>query len=224
VKLRALAVTTALALAATGLSACSSKVGLAAEVGSHHLTINDVGKQVKRGTLPYADSQTGATVYPTSFAVEAWIQDQLFGLALSQRTGKKTPAAADVHVIDAALDSAIGSDAHTYFRTTYGKLGYTTQFADLLVHQQEEVLLLAHSYEPKVSASQLLSDLQSSQTLNDDILKSLTAVKASVSVAGRYGAWNAKTLSLSTTGSAGRPNFVTIGPDTQPGAASTAAP
>lgn len=214
-RLRALAVTTALALAATGLTACSSKIGLAATVGDRHLTINELNKQVKRDAAPYPDRQTGATIYPTTFALQAWVQDQLFSLALSKATGVKAPAGADVHQVLAALNTAIGSDPAAYFRMTYDKLGYTSEFGALVLHQQETLLLLAHSFEPTVAATQLLTDLQSSQALNNDLLKALNGLHVPVSVAGRYGAWDPKTFGLSSARNAGLPSFVTIGTDTQ---------
>ncbi|MCW2494838.1 MAG: hypothetical protein JWQ77_762 [Jatrophihabitans sp.] len=219
--MRALTLATVLALAATGLTACSSKVGQAAVVGSQRLSINDVGKDVKRGTQPYADQQTGATVYPASFVVQAWVEDQLFTLALKKREEKVPVAATDRRSVAALLTSAIGSDATAYFRTTYEKLGYTAAFGALVEHQQESIILLAHTLEPTVAASTLLSDLQSSQALNDNLLKSVTSLGAPVSVSKRYGVWSPTHLALDTTGSAGVPSFVKLGSDSQVTATTT---
>jgi hypothetical protein len=219
VKLRTLTLATVLLLTATGLTACSSKVGQAAVVGSARLSISDVGSDVQRGAQPYADQQTGDTVYPGSFAVQAWVQDKLFTLALDKRNHGKVVTAADRRSVDSLLSSAIGSDATTYFRTTYVKLGYTAALAALVQHQQESIILIAHSVEPKVSGHDLLSDLQSSQALNEEIGAVLDAVHVQVSVASRYGSWDSKTISLSTGASAGLPSFVTFGSDTQAKAA-----
>jgi hypothetical protein len=224
VRLRALAVTTALALAATGLSACTSKIGQAATYDGHRLSASDVSGYVKNGTKPYADQQSGTTVDPLSNVVATWLQDRIISEAYANRNHGEAPSTTDVRAALAGLSQGIGSDAASYFKTTYDKLGYTPRYSALVLNQQELVILLAHTFEPKVSDAQLLSDLQSSQALNNQLVAAIGNVHAKISVAGRYGAWDAKGLTLSTVPSAGLPSFVTIGSDAQAAAAPAPAP
>lgn len=216
-RLRALAVTTALALAATGLSACTSKIGLAAAVGSSHLSLKTVDSYVQSNAVPYADQQ-GGQVIPRQNVVGTWVVDQLLQRAIVARQGKPLTKAQEAEAVN-VIRTATGGDPVTVFAKSNAARGYTRAFSQLEVNQFEHLIALAHLVEPSKTAQQAFTDFQRDQGVNTKVITLLTDQKAHVTVNPRFGAWDAKNLGFSAKANAGLPSFVTIGPDTETSAA-----
>jgi hypothetical protein len=197
------------ALAMTGLSACQTKIGLAASASGHRLSDSDLAKYIKPGAAPYADQSSGAKVTPKLYALENWIDDQLFTDAVTKHGG--APTAQDV---TAAKSAVLGSRTSEDYTTFYGGLGYTPSFSDLIINQSTMLVVLVERLG-KVNATDAIKILQSGQA-SAPLLKAVTATKPQVTVSPRYGAWDPAHLSLSADPGAGTPGFVTF-----PGAATS---
>ncbi len=191
-------------LAVTGLSSCDSKVGQAAVVQGHRLSDSDLSAYIQTGAKSYTDKNSGATVVPKLYALENWIDDQLFERAVESRGGRVT--APELRLTRGLV---VGSGSPEDISTFYTKLGYTERFAKLFLHEQQMVVLLVKRLVPKVPDSQIISALQSGQ-LGGALLGAVKKVKANVSVSARYGKWDASKLALTDTPGAGLPSFITF--------------
>lgn len=214
-RLRALAVTTALALAATGLSACTSKIGQAATVGSHRISQSDVSSYVNpNGPTAAAVSSGGVPPAPKVVVVNLLVQTYLLRAVLSATKGgvpSATTLASKYHdsvanqytqgsgLTGAAFDKAFGAQLVAD--------GLRANFLSLLVTHDELEFAL-------IERLQLKSQAQ--------FAAALKATKLSVSINPRYGAWDPTKGSMSATSGAGLPSFVTIGSDTAVSASPTA--
>ena len=222
-KLRALAVTTALVLAATGLSACSSKIGLAATVGGSHLTLKTVDNAVKRDAAPYVDQSSGSTIVPKQNVVGTWIINELIERAIVTKQG--SPATkAQITDAEGVLRSLAGGDPETVFNKEATADGYTVGYTTLEISQAEHLIVLAHLLEPTKSSAVAFQDVESAQAPHDNLIALVAKGAGQVTVNARFGAWDEKGLALTSGADAGLPSFVKIGPDTQPGASATPAP
>lgn len=191
------------ALAMTGLSACQTKIGLAASASGHRLSDSDLAKYIKAGAAPYTDQSSGAKVTPKLYALENWIDDQLFTDTAIKHGG--APSTQDLTAAKAAVLGSRSSDDYTTF---YGGLGYTPSFSDLIINQSSMLVILVERIGD-VSATDAIKILQSGQA-GPTLLKAVSATKPQVTVSPRYGAWDPKGLSLSADPSAGTPGFVTF--------------
>lgn len=190
------------AAAAASLTACDTNVGLAAAVDGARLTDSALSGFVQKGAGPYTDQSTGATVDPKSFALEAWIDDQLFRRAVDSKGG-----APSAQQYTAAESAVLANSSMDSVRSLYGKDGYTPALADMIIHSNAALVLLVERLAPGVSASQAVSALQSGQA-GTVLFKAVAATKPTVRVSARYGTWDAAKLAMSSGPGAGLPSFV----------------
>ena len=206
-RLRALAVTTALALAATGLTACTSKIGQAAVVGDHRISLKTVDSYINPAgpsAQTLAQGQ-GATISPRELVVNTLVRHQLLLDAL-ERTSKGVPNA---NTIRSKYDDAVNQISQGQ---ASGGAAFDKALNDQIVGLGFRKSF-AHTYVETFELESVLVDqarVQSSAQLLAAIAKS----RDSVSISPRFGAWDEKTFSLSGKTNAGLPSFVTLGSDT----------
>jgi hypothetical protein len=200
-------------LAMGGLSACETKVGMAASVVGTRLSNSDLSTYVQAGAAPYTDSGSSVTVVPKLFALENWINLQLFTEAVKSKGG--APKSGELATAQTAI---LGGRSQATFEKLYTKMGYTKKLADLILQQGATLVVLVERLAPTLSATQAISALQSGQA-NATIVKTVNAKKPEVIVSPRYGKWDSAQLALSADPNAGAPGFVQF-----PAASSAAAP
>ncbi len=198
------------ALAMTGLSACQTKIGLAASASGHRLSDSDLAKYIKPGAAPYTDQSSGAKITPKLYALENWVDDQLFADTVTKNGGAPT-----TQDLTAAKSAVLGSRTADDYSKFYGGLGYTNAFSDLIINQSSMLVILVERLG-KVSATDAIKILQGGQA-GSTLLKAVAATKPQVTISPRYGAWDPAHLNLSVDPAAGTPGFVTFPGSSQGG-------
>ncbi len=131
---RVVGVLAAAVLAVTGLSACQSKVGAAAFVGSTRISESTVSKYVASTAKPQVSDQTGALDSPRSDVLGALIEDALFTRLLkSEPEGAPTAAQLDAAGVAVLAGSSYSSLAALQDAVVVG--GYTRAYGALLLDQ-----------------------------------------------------------------------------------------
>ena len=202
--LRTAAVVASAALAVAGLSACNTKVGLAAVVGGHRISDAEVQKYLTRQAVPFqVPSQGGAPVdiVPRSFVLQTLIEDRLFAAALVDTGG--TPSSKDMAT---ELAQVTQGQTPTQVAQGFTKYGFTASFAQVVVHRSALEQILA----TRVGATSDFTPL----------LAEVAKLNIPVSVNARYGSWDARSLGVQTGPSAGVPDFVTLHPSPASGSGS----
>jgi hypothetical protein len=195
VKLRTMTAAMTLALAVTGLSACTSKVGVAAVVDGHNITEATVASYVSPGTPAKA---TASTVAPPKVQVlSTLIQDKLFAATISRTKGGLPDAAGLAKYHDVAVQNVLqlsqtGAAADKTILNQITQLGYRAKFVHELIRSVELNYLLVIRLQAKTQG---------------DITTAVTKANKPVVVSGRYGKWDLNQFSVVSTGSSGRPSF-----------------
>jgi hypothetical protein len=213
---RVLTAATLAVLAAAGLSACESKVGLAASANGHTLSHSDLSSYVQTGAQPYTDSNN-ETIVPKVYALGTWISTQLFADTIARHGGPATAGE-----LSAARTAVLGSNTEADYQKAVAKQGYTDKFADLVLDQSSMLVVLVQRLG-KVDATQALSVLQSGQA-DSALLKAVNDTKPQVEASTRYGEWDPTRLRMSTDPTAGVPDFVIFPASSAPSASPTPAP
>lgn len=196
-----LAVATAL-----GLTACSSNVGLAASVNSHHLTNSDLRSLVRPGATPFRDQQNGTTVYPQPSAVELWIQTQVVSDAVTLRGGP-----AGTSELNLARRAVLGNTPMATVVQDAARQGFTAAFASLEVDEEAYLVLLAQRLLGHgATAAQAVAALNSGQIGQQVLLNAITTSRPQVTVSSRYGVWQPRQFTLKTGPGVGVPAFVQL--------------
>lgn len=185
------------ALAVAGLSACESKVGLAAVVGGHRITDADVQQYLTRQAVAFqVQSQSGTPVdiVPRSFVLQTLIEDRLFAAALLDTHGG-TPSNAD---LASAYQQVTQGQTPAQLVQSFTKYGFTPAFASVVVHRSEFQAILA----TRVGATSDYTPL----------VAEVAKLNIAVSVSPRYGSWDAQNLGVDAGSAAGVPDFVTLHP------------
>ncbi|MGH8859739.1 MAG: hypothetical protein ACRDVG_00650 [Jatrophihabitantaceae bacterium] len=204
---RALTALTLAVLAVAGLSACQTKIGQAAAVDSHTLSDTDLTGYLKPGTVPYSDPTSRKRVIPKLFVLENWIRVQLLRAAIAHKGGEVTTS--ELNTVRAAL---LGDTGLAPPEATYAKLGYTNKLGDLAVEQSSLVVLLVQRLAGGISVAQALQILQrQNQQASAALIRAIGDAHAKVEISPRYGAWDAKALTVSADPGAGAPPFVDFG-------------
>jgi hypothetical protein len=196
VKLRTVTAAMTLVLATAGLSACTSKVGVAAVVGSHRITESTVSGYVQQsGTTTTAAANS---IPPKVQVLATLIQSELFAAALSVTTGGIPSAEAlakyhDAAVVNVLQIQAVGANADRSISTQIVTLGYKARFTAEIIRSAELEYLLVK----RINAASL-ADLQ----------KAISPANQSVQVSQRYGKWDPKQLLITTANHAGYPSFM----------------
>ena len=191
-------------LVATGLSACQTKIGLAAAVNDVRLSDSDLSSYIKPGTAPYQDSSTGTTVVPKLYVLEVWVRTELVLRAIAAHGG---PLTSDERT--AARAYLLGGRDISTAEAQFTKQGYENKLGDLVVDQSVALIVIIQRLQKGTSLAQAYSLLQQSTT-SSVILSTIAKTKPKVLVSQRYGAWDATTLSLSKASTAGLPSFVQV--------------
>jgi hypothetical protein len=198
---RILTVVPLLALAMGALSACETKVGLAASASGQRLTNSGLAGYVKPGAKPYTDQNTGTKVTPKLYALENWIDYRLFSATLAAHGGPATDQEAST-----ARTAVLGSQTANDYAKFYGKLGYTRAFSELILDQSSTLVVLVERLG-QLSPAQAIQVLRNGQA-STPLLQAVNATKPKVVVSPRYGEWDASRLSLSAEPGSGAPGFV----------------
>ena len=197
-RVRQLAVTAvAIAVAAAGLTACTSKVGAAAIVSGARISDNSVQRYVQPGAVPYVPqgATTTTPVIPKVNVLQDLIYVELFEDALEAHGGPATQAELNAQAPSA---QAIASE-----RALDVSEGYTDDFVDLEVRAIELEGVLAKRVNDPGDGSELTK-----------------ALTGHVDVSGRYGEWDDSTHQIAYGATDGVPSFVTL---VNPAAATPAA-
>jgi predicted small secreted protein len=193
VRVRQLAVAAvAIAVASAGLTACNTKVGAAAIVGSDRISDNSVQRYVQPGAKPYSGSAQDAsgqtqtvTVVPKVNALQDLIYVALFEQGLAAHGGPATQAELNAQAPSA---QAIAQE-----RSLDVSEGYTSRFVDLEVQAIELQGVLAKRVNDPGDGSLLTK-----------------AITGHVDVSPRYGEWNTSAHTISSGASDGLPSFVKL--------------
>jgi hypothetical protein len=193
VKFRPFVALAAAAVAATGLAGCDTKVGAAATVGSHTIRESQVNQYLTANAKPIP-TQSG-TIVPRSYVLQDLIREELVRRSLARHGG--TPSKATLTQLEQQLKQG-RSDAAV--AAGYTRYGFTRAMA---------------AYDFRVNAlEQLLANRVHAQNL-PALVKVINTLRVPVSVSRRYGAWDASSLSISTSNGAGLPNVVSLQPSPQ---------
>jgi hypothetical protein len=186
------AVAAAAAVVVTGLTACDSKVGVAAVVDGHEITDSQVASYMtnKAEAFPSQDAKGNAiSIPPRVFVLETLLDERVYTQIL-QATPAGMPSEAK---LNAAKQQLYGATADTDVAKQYVQHGYTKELAKRALR----VALLLESIKTEVQ-----------QGLDIDAV--LKKVHPKISVSPRYGSWDAQNFQLSTDPRAGLPDFVTF--------------
>jgi hypothetical protein len=190
----------ATALAVTGLSACTSKVGAAAIIDGHRISQRQVDRYlVAGGPAPSAAANIatqGPEAAPKYNVVSFLVQQAVFTRVL-QDTGGVPSAATLAGYHDAALTNLLGSavtgSAFDAGVDSESKAqGYSPRFRALLINAIE----LEWAVAVRVKASGVA-----------DLSKVVAKQRITVQVSGQYGRWDATNLQL-TKVSGAVPSFI----------------
>jgi hypothetical protein len=207
---KTIAAAAAAVFATAGLSACTSKVGTAAVVGSHRISDSQLGGYVTRKGvdtgIAASASAAGQAVQPKVNVLDLLVKQSLFTQALERNGG--VPSAGQLAALhDTALETFLGlqptqlSGFDQYVDAQVGPNGYSAGYRDLLLHALELETALA----VRLNAASLA-----------DFSAAINTLHIPVSVSPRYGSWDAANLQMNTTPSAGVPSFVTLRPAPKP--------
>lgn len=176
VKLRTLAVLTALALGCLGLTGCDSKAGTAAVVNGSRISESDLASYLTPDAKPISvtnsDGST-ASVPARIFVLQYLIRNKLFPLILA-RTGSPVSESQ----LAAGRSSAIGGDEQSLLNQI-SAVGLKPKFEEVLLRDRE----LGDLVTKKLTTQQQVTD-------------ALAKIKNLVSVSPRYGSWDEASLSL----------------------------
>jgi hypothetical protein len=200
---RTLTVAALAALAMGGLSACETKVGMAASANSQRISNSELASYVKPGAKPYTPQNSTTQVVPKLYALENWIDNILFNDTISANGGPATSAERS-----AAQAVVLGERSVADFESYYENLGYTKKFGELIVEQSTTIIILVQRLG-KLTPQQAIATLQQGGS-GPAIIQAVNQTHPVVEVSPRYGEWNAATLSLSADPAAGLPSFVQV--------------
>jgi hypothetical protein len=204
VRLRTLSAAIAATLVVAGLAGCRTNVGNAATVDGHPISESQVNAYLTPQAQPVAlQTSAGSTVQvaPRSYVLENLIDDRLL-VALLRLTPGGIPSASNIAKI---TSQGLNGKSPAQVARTAKIIGFTPSFYQLWVHNRVLGLVLNDYANRGVNVSALAKKL-----------------RFPVSVSPRYGAWDAKNLSLSSGASAGLPSFLELQPTPAPAAAGAA--
>ena len=191
-RFRKLTVIVAAAIAVTGLAGCNTKAGAAAVVDGHRISDSDVSQYVMTSAKPYTETNgSGGMIDPKSYVLQTLIDDRLLGRAVRAHGGEASDSE-----LNAAQTQFLQGSKLSDVAKFYGKYGYTNSFADVLVHEQSLLQILAGRVKASSSGA--------------EIITALNTLKPQVSVSGRYGAWDTKQYSVTSGPNDGVPAFIKI--------------
>ena len=181
----------AAALAVTGLSACQSRVGAAAYVGSTRISESTIGKYVTRSAADTVDQNSGQPVNPKSQVLNLVIYDDLFDRVFASRGGQ--PSAAVLAAARTQALTQIGAPSLAALETGLESGGYSKAFATVYLDEQAKYALLTTALK---------------DTDGSILAKTVQDLHVKVSVSPRYGDWDEAHLSVSAGPST--PSFLTL--------------
>ncbi|MCU1656401.1 MAG: hypothetical protein JWO57_1057 [Pseudonocardiales bacterium] len=189
-RVRLLSVAAVGVLAVSGLSACRTNVGAAAVVDGHRVSENDVAKYLATSAQAVkVQDQSGATI---SIPARTFVLNTLIDQQLYQRILQATPTGVpNEGAIASATQQGLNGSTVEKVADQAGLHGYPGAFARLWVRVQ-------------VLRNAISTDAQKGVNVQTVIDK----LHFPVSVNPRYGAWDTKSLSLSTNPAASVPDFL----------------
>jgi hypothetical protein len=185
------------ALAATVLSACQSKVGTAAYVGSTRITESTVSSYVDRNATVTTDASTGQVDNP-----KAEVLTTLVRTAIVDRIFKTLPGN---HPTEAELDAArtsamsqLGISSIAALENQAKPAGFTAAYATAFLDEQAKILALTADLKDPGDGTVLA--------------KAIAQQHLKISVSPRYGAWDPSQLAVGSSPSL--PSFLTTASST----------
>jgi hypothetical protein len=200
VRLRTLSAAIVATLAVAGLAGCRTNVGTAATVDGHRFTESQVNDYITPKAKPVALQSNSGTVQvaPRSYVLENLIDDRLLVAVLRKTPGGVPSAATVAKITSQGLDGKTAAQV----AESAGVVGYSKAFAKIWVHNRVLGLVLNDYANRGVDVSAIAKKLH-----------------FPVSVSARYGAWDTKNLTLTSSAGAGLPNYLTLQPTPAPAAA-----
>jgi len=200
VKLRFLTSALALVLAVTGLSACTTKVGLAATINGKRVTDSDlVSYLTPNAKVSEKDASGTAITRPVrSFVLNILIEDRLFAL-IASRLPK--PGLSEKQIQADIAKQVAGTSKKELAAQVAGITGFKSKFYDLF----------AHAYILNEIFGQI--NQQAPAILNE----ALKGLKFPVTVSAAYGTWDPKTYQLKSGPTDGYPAYMKFPASATPG-------
>lgn len=203
---RTLSLVAVAALATVGLTACQTKIGLAASVNHVQLTNSELDSYVQPGAKPF-HTNSGQTIVQKTFALQTWLLAHNYEAAIVAHGGPVTPAE-DAHARAAELGTHQLSEVEAQF-TPYG---FTAKMGDLqLFELTQEVVLAKRLLGSGATARTAIAALQNNKISATRIHRAIQAAAPRVVVSPRYGTWSANNLALQSQPHDGLPTFVQLG-------------
>jgi hypothetical protein len=169
------------AVTATLLTACQSRVGAAAYVGSTRISESTVGRYLSRSVTTTIDQTTGKPDNPKSDVVSSLIVTALLDRVFSTiPAGPPSAAQLDSARVIALQQS--GAPSVAALEKAAVSAGYTERFADLYLDEQAKIAVLESE----------LKDASGAVLINR-----IGDLHVKVSVSPRYGNWNLSSLAVS---------------------------
>lgn len=178
-------------LAAGTLTACQSRVGAAAVVGSTRISESTVGNYVSLNATSSIDQSTGAVDNPKSEVLTSLIIN-----ALADRELQKQGAAPSQATLDKARTAAlqqIGVASLSALEAAAEPAGFTKAYASLYLDESAKINIIEND----------LKDTDGSK-----LIAAFAALHVKVSVSPRYGDWQPSQLAVSSGPSV--PSFLTL--------------
>lgn len=186
---RAVAVTAALVVGVSGLTACRTNVGNAATIDGHRVSESDINGYVTDAAQPLKSSDGSQSISPKPFVIDILIQQRLYRKVLAASpTG--APSTGQLSTLRRQYLAGATTKATV---ERLGAKGYTAAFNSTIVDVQVMGALLTQEQQNGV-----------------DVTGLVRKTKFPVKVNPRYGTWNAKALRFEAGTTAGLPAYLKL--------------
>lgn len=189
--LSAAAVVTAGALVLTG---CDSKVGTAAVVNGHKISESTVSGYLTPTAQPL-QGQNGSSTAPRTFVLQYLIRTQIFERVLTTKLKTKNQTLTDA-LLDGAKTAALSGASEDALTKQITSVGLSSSFEPQVLRYQELYTLIGTEFDVTTTAGQNAANA------------ALAGSNDKVVVNPRYGAWDAKTITLADLSQAQLPSFL----------------
>jgi hypothetical protein len=186
-------------LAVGSLTACQTKVGAAAFVGSQRISESAVGKYVSRNAKTTTDPSSGTVENPKSEVLTTLIRSAIIDDVFKTLPGNH-PTPAELDKGRAAAMTQIGITSISQLEAAAESAGFSAAYASLYIDEQAKIAALGI----------VLKDPGDGSILSPAIAK----VHAKVSVSPRYGDWDSSQLTVGTGPSL--PSFLKLAASSAP--------
>jgi hypothetical protein len=187
------------ALAATVLSACQSKVGTAAYVGSTRITESTVGSYVDRDAAVTTDSSSGQVDNPKAEVLTTLVRTAIVDQIFKTLPGNH-PTASELDAARTSVLSQLGISSVTALENQAKPAGFTTAYATAFIDEQAKIIALTADLKDPGDGTA--------------VAKAIAKQHLKISVSPRYGVWDPSQLTVGSSPSL--PSFLTTASSTRP--------